>query len=291
MSNQVGKATPKRSKPTFFYSIVSIALVLYMLGLLGVIVLDAKKLSDYFKENIEISVYLKDNVKEADLLKLTKVFDAEPYVKSNTFISKEDALEIMKERDEGFDFDLPGYNPLPASFSIFLNAVYANPDSLKIIEKEILTYDEVLNVFYDKKLVSLMNKNVKRIGAGILVLSLLLFVNAITLINNTIRLSMYSSRFLIKSMQLVGATWKFITYPFIMKGVMNGLISGILSTTALFGTIYYAQTRVPDLVLLYDIQNFLILFFVLLFIGMFISWWSTRSAVRKYLRMKLDDLY
>ncbi len=291
MPHQAGKQTSKQYRPNYLYSIISIALVLYMLGLLGLIVLHAQELSDYFKEKIEVSLILKDNSSEGDVLRLQKTVQAAPYTKQAKFVSKKEAAaSLRQEIDEDF-LDLLGYNPLYASINLHLNAPYANPDSLKQIEAKLAQKPIIKDVYYEKSLVSLIHKNVRTIGIIILSLSALLFLITLTLINNTIRLSMYSNRFLIKSMQLVGASWGFITRPFVKKAIINGFISGIIAVSLLGGTLYYAQQQLPELKLLQDIPRFVILFILVILIGIIISWVSTLITVRKYLKMRLDDLY
>lgn len=291
MAHQVGKTVPKRTKPTYIYSIISVSLVLFMLGMLGLLVLHAHKLSEYFKENIEVIVYLKNNVKEADIYLMQKQIEAEPYIKSTEYISKSEAANIMKEKFNENFIDIVGYNPLPASVNIKLYADYANPDSLMWIEQSVLQYNQVQEVFYQKTLLQSINENVEKLSLYIIIISALLIFMAITLIDNTIRLAMYSNRFLIRSMQLVGAMRWFIIKPFIAKSILNGAISAIMAVTSLIVLLYYGQQYMPELVLLLDVVKFSILFAIIILIGIFISWLSTYRAVRKYLYMKLDALY
>lgn len=291
MSDIEGKSYYKKTKPTYIYSIISIALVLFTLGMLGMIVIYAQKLSDYFKENIEISIILKDNLKEADIYQLQKKLGVERYVKSTDYVSKDSAAKRMsQEYNEDF-IKLLEYNPLYASINIFLKSEYANEDSLKWIEKEISKNSQVKEIYYEKTLIEMVNKNVKKVGIVIIVISILLFFIAVTLIDNTIKLAVYSKRFLIKSMQLVGATRGFVTKPFITKSILNGLVSSAIAIAGLMGLLSYVQKEVPELSLLQDYIQFGLLFFSVVLIGIFISWFSTHRAVRKYLKMKLDELY
>ncbi len=291
MVQQTGKLSTKRAKPTYIYSIISVALVLFMLGLLGLIVLHGQKLSDYFKENLDVSIILKDNSKEVDIYKIQKHIEAQPFTKSATYVSKEDAAEeVRKDFDEDF-LEVLGYNPLYASININLKADYANKDSLLIIESLILENPEVREVYYQRSLLNLINENVRKVGLVIGVLSILLVMIALTLIDNTIRLAMYSSRFLIKSMQLVGAKRWFIIKPFIAKSIINGFISGVIAILGLAGLLYYGYDYIPELAALLDVTKFLLLFAVIVLLGILISWLSTHRAVRKYLFMKLDELY
>ena len=231
-----------------------------MMGLFGLIILHAKKLSDYVKENISISIIMKDGVKEAGIIQLQKTLDASAFTKSTEYITKEQAAEEMME-ELGEDFvGFLGYNPLLASIDLRLNANYANPDSIAVIENNLVKDKNVKEVFYQKSLVHLINRNVRRIGFVILGFAGLLMIIAIALINNTIRLSVYSKRFLIRSMQLVGATRGFISRPFVYKGIMQGLISAFIAIIILGVIIYFSQKEFPELVNLQDIDLFLSLF-------------------------------
>ncbi|MCK4637803.1 MAG: permease-like cell division protein FtsX, partial [Bacteroidales bacterium] len=229
MSKAEDKYSKRRLKSSYVTTLVSITLVLFMLGMLGLIILHAKKLSDYVKENIGFSIIMKENVKEAGIIQLQKTLDASDYVKSTEYITKEKAAEELT-KDLGEDFiDFLGYNPLLPSIDLRLKAEYANIDSLAIIEKDLLANKNVKEVFYQKSLVHLINKNLRRISIIILGFSILLLIIAIALINNTIRLSVYSKRFLIKSMQLVGATQAFIRRPFILKGILHGILGAFIA--------------------------------------------------------------
>ncbi len=291
MVYQAGKISPKKSRPTYFYAILSISLVLYMLGLLGLIMFHANKLSDYFKENIQISIILKDNVKEADIAQFKSRLDAEPFLKSSEYISKEDAAKKFMEQNKEDFVEFLGYNPLYGSIDLFLHAEYANDDSLSNIEQQIMGNELVREFSYQKGIVTAINHNAKRIGLILIAISVVLLIIAIASIDSTTRLAMYSNRFLIKSMQLVGATRWFITRPFISRSIINGSISGIVAGISLAGTLYYAQIQIPELVELWDIQKLSGLFLFIFLIGILISWWSTHRSVKKYIKMKLEDLY
>lgn len=272
-------------------TVVSLSLVLFMLGLLGIIILNTNKLSDNLKENIGIQIILKENAKEVDIQHLSKTLDASDYVKSNEFITKEAAAEHLKE-DLGEDFvEFLGYNPLLPSINIHLKAAYANTDSLALIEEELLKSKLVKEVVYQKSLVSMINENVKKISFVILIFSGLLMLIALALINNTIRLSIYSKRFIIKTMQLVGATQGFVRRPFVLKGIKHGIYGASIAIIMLIGVLYFAQKQLPELVELQDEKMLATLFGLVILLGIIISWISTSLAVRKYLRLKADDLY
>jgi len=219
MAKHEEKYNRRRLKGSYFTTIVSISLVLFMLGLLGLIILHTKKLSDYVKENIGFSIIMKGDVKEAGIIQLQKILDATPYIKSTKYITKEEAgQEFEEELGEDFTAFL-GYNPLLPTIEVRFKAEYANNDSLTIIKDKILANSNVKEVWYQESLVDVVNKNVRKIGIIILGFSALLLIIAVALINNTIRLSVYSRRFIIRSMQLVGATRGFISKPFILKGL------------------------------------------------------------------------
>ncbi len=270
---------------------VSITLVLFMMGLFGLIVLHAKKLSDYVKENISISIIMKDDVKEAGIIQLQKTIDASRFVKSTEYITREEAAEELTE-ELGEDFvEFLGYNPLLPSIDLKLKAEYANKDSIALIEERLLSDKNVKEVFYQRSLVHLINRNIRRIGLVILGFSILLLIITIALINNTIRLIIYSRRFLIKSMQMVGATNWFISRPFIFKGILQGVYSAFIVIILLAAIVYVFQKEIPELVNIQDIDLFASLLAFVIILGIILSWISTYFAVRRYLRVKSDQLY
>ncbi|MES2593458.1 MAG: permease-like cell division protein FtsX [Bacteroidota bacterium] len=272
-------------------TIVSLSLVLFMLGLLGIIVLNTNKLSDNLKENIGIQIILNDNAKEVDIQHFTKTLDASDYVKSTEFITKEDAAKRLQE-DLGEDFiNFLGYNPLLPSINLHLKAIYANADSLSWIETDLQKSKLVKELVYQKSLVSIINENVQKISLVILIFSGLLMTIALALINNTIRLSIYSKRFIIKTMQLVGATQGFVRRPFVFKGIKHGIYGAIIAILMLVGVLYFAQKQLPELVELQDEKMLVTLFGLVIVVGVIISWISTSLAVRKYLRLKSDELH
>ena len=272
-------------------TIVSLSLVLFMLGLLGIIILNTRKLSDNLKENIGIQIILNDNAKEVDIQHFTKTLDASDFVKSTKFITKEDAAKRLQQ-DLGEDFiNFLGYNPLLPSINVHLKAAYANTDSLIWIEKELLDSKLVKELVYQKSLVSMINENVNKISLVILIFSGLLMLIALALINNTIRLSIYSKRFIIKTMQLVGATQSFVRRPFVLKGIKHGIYGAAIAILMLIAVLYFAQKQLPELAELQDETMLATLFGLVIIIGIIISWISTALAVRKYLRLKSDDLY
>ena len=262
-----------------------------MLSLVGWFLINTKKLSDYYKENIGFQIYLKDSASVSDIDKFNKELDLKGYVKSRVLISKEAAAEEMK-KETGDDFvSFLGFNPLPVTLNINLKSQYANPDSIKWIEKEILASPVVKEVVYQKILIERINSNAGKLGLVVLFFAALLTIVAISLINNTIRLSIYSKRFLIRTMYLVGATQSFIRKPFILKGITNGIISGFISIIMLAIFIWGVTKYIPDLLTVQDENLLLLLFAIIILLGVIISGFSTALSIRKYLKIKTDDLY
>lgn len=280
-----------RLRASYITSIISIMLVLFMLGLLGLIILHGKKLSDYVRENISISVMLKDNMDDGSVQSYMARLQRTSYVKKAEFISREQAAkELSNELGEDF-VQFLGYNPLPASIDLQLKAGYANTDSIARIEKQLLTSNLVKEVVYQKSLIDQVNSNISKITLVILSFSLILLVISVILIANTIKLSIYAKRFLIRSMQLVGATETFIRLPFIKKSIVHGVIAAAAADLLLILTLYIAQQRIPEITALQDIQQFSLFFAGVLVLGVVLSALSTWISVNKFLRMKVDNLY
>ncbi len=281
----------KVSRPAHVYSIISISLVLFILGILGVILLHARSLTTYFKENLEITIVLKDNVSEGELELFKRRLDGRPFTKQLYFVSKEDAAKRYAEENKEDFTDVLGFNPLFSSYNLYLKETYANSDSLSVITEQLRSNSIVSDVYYQEVLLDLIHKNINRISAFMLVLSIIFTLVAFVLIDNTIRMSMYTNRFLIKSMQLVGATRTFISRPFTRQSLYNGLVSVLICLVLLVITLIIARINIPELVLIYDGPRFILLCIGIFALGMGISWWSTRIAVLKYLKSPIDELY
>ena len=291
MRNTEGKVTRRRLRSSSLSSIVSISLVLFMLGIIGVLVFNAKKLSDYVKENIGFSIFLHDDIREVDANFLRKTLDASSFVRYTEYISKERAAKDLKEQ-LGEDFiSFLGYNPLSASIDVRMKADYANQDSINKIEKYLLQFKQVKEVHYQKSMVNLINENVSKISLVVLAFSGLLLFIALVLINNTIRLTVYSRRFIINTMKLVGATWGFIRKPFLIKSIIHGIYASLIAILMLSGLFYLVKKEFGDLVDLIDYEFIVIIFCVVTLFGVFINLISTYFAVNKFLRLKADDLY
>lgn len=288
MSDTLAKRRVKTSSITV---VVSLALVLFMLGLLGLVVLNARKLSKHIKENIGFQVILKDTTTAAQIDALQQEITAAPFAKSINHITKEQAAEKLKE-DLGEDFiSFLGYNPLLSTLDVKLNEEYAHSDSLIGIEKGLLQKPYVKEVVYHKDMIKQVNENAKVVSLYILIFSGLLMIVAIALINNTIRLSIYSQRFLIRTMYLVGATRVFISKPFIFKGIRQGVIAGILAGALLAGFLVVSTNYIPDLLQLQDENMLAVLFGGIILLGIIISGVSAMFSVMRYLRLKTSDLY
>jgi cell division transport system permease protein len=285
------KYSKRRLAGSSITTVVSLSLVLFMLGLLGIIIMNTRQLSDNIKENIGFQIILNENAKEADIAKLQKTLDVSSYVKSTEFITKEEAAKRLQE-DLGEDFiSFLGFNPLLASINVHLKAEYANADSVSWIEKEIIDTHLAKEVIYQKSLINIINEKVQKLSLFILIFTSLLMVIALALINNTIRLSIYSKRFIIKTMQLVGATQGFIRRPFLLTGIKHGIYGAIIAILMLVGFLYVVQKQLPEMAELQNEKMLLSLFGLVVAMGIIISWISTWLAVRKYLRLKSDELH
>jgi cell division transport system permease protein len=288
---QFGKQYSRKARPSYLYSIIGVALVLFMLGLLGIVVINAKKLSDHFKENIEVSLVLMDNCDATQAQKIKTYLDQYNFIKSSVYISKDQAYNFFKKNYQEDFKELLEYNPLYASINFHVNSVYANNDSLKKIENIFVGNKLVKEVYYQKQLVDMMNTNARKISFVIIGIIILLFFIALALIDNTIKLVMYSNRFLIKSMQMVGATRWFISKPFIFRAFLNGLLSGTIAVGLLIFVGIYANAQFEELRNLVPVSNFVLLLSMVILIGILISIWSTFRSATKYQKMKLDELY
>lgn len=285
------KITKWRLRSSSLSSIISNSLVLFTIGVVMLLIFNAKKLSDYVKENIGFTVVLHDDVRDVEANFLRKTLDATPYIRSTEYISKEVAAkELQKELGEDF-IGFLGYNPLSSSIEVRLKAQYANPDSIRKIEDELMAQRPVKEVFYQKSLVNLVNENVSRISAILLLFSGLLFFVALVLINNTIRLAVYSKRFLINTMKLVGATWGFIRSPFLIRSIWHGVYASFLACLLLSGVVYLVQSEFYEILNFEQVDLLAILFGLVTALGVIINLVSTFFAVNKFLRLKTDDLY
>lgn len=281
----------KRVFRSWLTSAVSISLVLLMLGTLLMILANADRLSDYVKEQIGFTLVLHDEIKEPDVSRLQEALESTDYVKSARYIDKETAARELTE-DLGEDFtDFLGFNPLFASMDIKLFAPYTNSDSLLIIEKEFLNHPQVKEVYYQKDLLAVINDNVRKISIFLLVVSGLTGFIFISIINNTIRISIYSERFTINTMQLVGAARSFVRKPFLRRGLSLGILGGLVANTLLFAVIFSFRRELGGIIDPTDIVVLGPVFLLVIFLGMAISFLSTWLAVNKFLKLKFDELF
>lgn len=281
----------KKTKSVYVSTVISIALVLLMTGLLGLILVHAKNLSKYVKENIVLNIIVNDNVNEGDVLAMQKDLEKDPYVLRTEYISKELAAKNLKE-DLGEDFvEYLGHNPLLPSIDVYLKEQYANTDSIQTFIQKASKNSRVKEIVYQESLIDMVNKNIRIIGMVVLAFTVVLLIIAVALINNTIRLAIYSQRFLIKSMQLIGATKNFIRKPYIMYGIFHGLLGALIAILLLIFTLQFAQKQIPDLVFLRNWSEFVAIFLIVVVLGIIISGFSTYFAVTKYLRAKSHSLY
>lgn len=293
MAKSEDKHFRRRINSAYVTSVISITLVLFTLGFLGLIIIQANSLSNYIKENIGFEIIMKQGVKEADILHLKKMLDTREYVKSAEYITTEEATRRLSTMlgNDFIDFLDSENNPLLPSIDLRFHASWANSDSLAVIEQQVVQNEFVKEVYYQKSLVHLINKNLRKISLGLLGFSLLLLVIAMALVNNTIRLSVYARRYIIRTMQLVGATERFIRFPFVARGITQGLISGLIALIFLSVIIVTLQRQIPELALLIDIKTLGLLYLFVLILGMLMSGFSTFFSVRKYLHMNPDRLF
>ena len=283
--------TKTKLRSSYVTLVVSVSLVLFLLGILGLVLINAKELSDYFRESLSFSVILDDDAKEADIRMLQKDLDAKQYVKSTEYISKDVAAAKMQE-ELGEDFiSFLGDNPLPSSIDVYLVSNYTSPDSVTKIEKYILEYPFVKEVYYQESLLFLINENVRKISLFLLVISAFLFLIALTIINNTIRLAVYSRRFLIRTMQLVGATRSFIRRPFIIQSAFHGFIAALIAIILLMTMLYLIER---EFFMLFTLESTILLVFLggaIVVVGILINMISTFFSVNRYLDISEDKLY
>ena len=286
-------SSKRRVAGSYFMSMVSIALVLFLLGVFALLMMHAQKLSNRLKENIGFEVVMNSNVKEDKILQLQKELDAMPAVKSTEYITKEEAIRRLSD-DLGEDFlQWLGNeeNPLLPSIDVRFNADWANNDSIAVIQARLLKNTDIKEIYYQKSLVDLIDQNVRRIGIVLMIASLVLLIIAITLIRNTIRLIIYSKRFLVRSMQLVGATPAYIRRPFIRSGISQGFFGALLADILLALLLYGITKRLPELTFVQDYTIIIGIFVGIIALGILLGGLSTRIALRKYLHADIDRLY
>ena len=291
MSKKENKTYSRRIRSSYITSIISISLVLLLLGLVGLLLINGSNIKRQVMESIGFNVILKENVKEADIYQLQKILDAREYILSTEYITKEEAA-LETEQMLGEDFiSFLGYNPLPPSIRVRLHQPWANPDSVMMIEQDLVQYNSIEEVYYKKSLLYAVYENIRQITLVILGFSVLLTLISVTLINNTIRLSVYSNRFIINTMQLIGATRRIIRRPFLLRGAASGFTGSLIALALLFGLIYLLQDEFEGVISFKDYDLLAILALGVIVVGVVINWISTFFAVNKYLNIKTDKLY
>jgi len=276
---------------SYFSVVLSIGLVLFLLGILGLLILNTKKMADHFKEQITISIFLKDEAKQSEIDQLQQSLLQAEHTKTATYVSKEEAAEKHSE-EIGEDFqDFLGYNPLKNSIDVQLKADFVTPEQIEEIADGLSEKTYVEEVSYDKPLVGLLSENVKKISFWILVASGIFTFIAFLLINSSIRLSIYSKRFIIKTMQMVGATKTFIRRPFIWTNVKLGMLGAVLAMAALAGALFYLDKNFPELQLFDDVEVLVVIFGAIFIFGILISLVSTFFATQRFLNLRTDELY
>ena len=291
MSKSFDRFQRRKLITSYFSVTLSIALVLFLLGILGLLVLNTQKLADHFKEQITVTIFLKDSAKPVEIDQLEKRLAMAEYTKATQFVSKEEAAEIHSEEIGENFIDFLGYNPLKNSIDLQLNADFVDSDQIQLIAEELGALSYVEEVSYDQPLIALLTENVKRISFWILIASAIFTLIAVLLINSSIRLSIYSKRFIIKTMQMVGATKKFIRKPFILTNIRLGMLGSLIALIGLGVVLYYIDLTLPELKLIEDILMLAILFASVFVLGILISLISTFFATQRFLNLRTDDLY
>jgi cell division transport system permease protein len=282
----------RRLRSSYVSAIISISLVLFLIGLLGLLILEARRLSDYVREHVQVSLFLQDNLKDEQVKGFLQALEAMPEVRSASYVSKEAALDSLKRELGEEATGMLEANPLPSTIDLNVRADYTDPDSLRALQAQLQARTELVReVVYQQTEVERINRNFRTVALVVLAFSLLLLVVAIALINNTIRLTLFSRRFTIKSMQLVGATRGFIRRPFLLRSLLHGIYATLIACILLSGLYALLNMRVPELAGLLDIPTLGILYGGVAVLGMMISGISTFFAVNRYLRLHLDELY
>jgi len=285
------KYQKRRLRSSYFSVVISIALVLFILGFLGLLVLHTKNISNHFKEKYAISIFIKNSAEKKDIAQLEKTLQENYFTKTLKFVSKKQALEIYK-KEIGEDFmEFLGENPLKNSIDLFLKAEFVAPEKVQEIEKIILKNKIVDEVDYDKSLVSLLNESVKKISFWLLLFSALLSLIAIVLINSYLRLAIYAKRFIIKTMQMVGATKRFIRKPFLFRSIKLGMTGAVVAIITLIILLFYINTKHPNLGVIDDKLSLGILFVGIFILGIVITWLSTFFATKRFLNLSADELH
>jgi len=291
MSSSFDRFQKRRLISSYFSVVLSVFLVLFLLGILGFFIINSQKLANDFKEKIAMTIFFKNEANDSILKGFGKELKVAPYAKSSVFVSKEAAAKQHTDII-GEDFmTFLGENPLQNSYDIHLKAAYVEKDSIAKIEKQLRANPMVSDIVYDKQLVNMVNDNIKKVSMWILIISGFLTFIAVLLINSSLRLSIHSNRFIIKTMQMVGATKSFIRKPFVMRSIRLGMLGAALAILALLGVLAYVETSFPDLGILNDKILIAVVLLAVLGFGILITWLSTYFATQRFLNLRTDDLY
>lgn len=291
MSSSFDKFQKRRLISSYFSVVLSVFLVLFLLGMLGLFIINSKKLADDFKENIAMTVFFKNEANDTILKAFGTELKTAPFAKKFVFVSKDDAAKQHTDII-GEDFvTFLGENPLQNSYDIHIKADYVEKDSVAKIESRLRKNTMISDIVYDKQLVNLVNDNIKKVSMWILIVSGFLAVIAVLLINSSLRLSIHSNRFIIKTMQMVGATKAFIRKPFVMRSIKLGMIGSGLAILALIGVLIYVENSFPNLGILDDKLLIALVLITVFGIGILITWLSTYFATQRFLNLRTDDLY
>lgn len=287
------KIAKNRTKPNYLYAMLSVALVLFLLGFFALVLLHAQELIRIYKEQVNIIVELKEDVLPVQVDRIQQfLYEEENVLDSSVqYISKDAAALLMQEEFQE-DFQQLGLpNPFYEMLTFNVQAGVMHPDSLALLKQEITTYAGVNEVYYQESFIDEIAQNLKKLGYLAIALGIFFFVVAVTLVHNTIRLALYSNRFLIKNMQLVGASWMFISRPYLLRAIAHGFIASVLAITALSGILFWVRSDIPQLLLIENPMVFIYLLLMLIPLGMLLYALSTYRVVRRYLTMRVDDLY
>jgi len=290
---QFGKASSKRGKPTYAYAIIGVALVLFLFGIVGWFFLNLRKTGDFVKENIQVHAWLNADASKKRIDSLRKHIAALPFTRDVEYITKQRAMELWNKDNDSSWKKILDYNPLPESIDFYIKAKYVQKDSLNSLSENLESrFPGVINKFqFPTETITKVSKYVKTAAVIFLIAAIILTILVVFSIDNTIRLAMYSNRFLIKTMQMVGATRWFIAKPINIRAIINGLIASLIAIAAIWGTVLLIEGFAPDFKLLRDTGSMILLFIIIIVLGVSITLVSTHRSVIKYLRMKLDDLY
>lgn len=290
-SKRQNKIIRQRIATSYTSTLISVALVLFVLSLIGLLLTSGRMLSNHIKEKVGFTLFLKQDVRDADMFQLRKTIDDMEMVKSTEYVSAEEASARLSETLGADYVDLADGNPIPPSIEVHFYADYATPENFVLVEQQFKNNELVDSIHYDRSHVQTLHSNIKNVSLFLLALSVLLLVISVVLIHNTIRLSIYSKRFLIKTMQLVGATNHYIRSPFLLRGAFQGFLSGLIAVSMTAGILYLLKVEAYEIIRYLDFELLGIVFLAVILIGMFLTFIATFFALNKFLKTNKDELY